>query len=383
MSDQHEDKDAKKVPDGMVKKVRRVKGKRRSKQKSPTSSKSLIEQGKSLLEAMQHDDSEEGHVDIQSQLRRLQENEENAKELDEVWGSKKKSSAWIWMSLIGLVIPVIGIAIGVAMLDERGESSQDDLQLLSIEPFRPLEDSIKEKPHAWFHDKESDRDFLAEARGILRAINTAQNPAEITQFLRPSPFREKNPVDLSRWDVPVVVNTSTDISWTLPTVVAEGDSAENARGVLALNLKKENQEEMTACFVYEEERLLLDWDATMGWGEVSWNKIRTERPQRAKILRARLVKKASYDSVIKGVSQSGYLLTNDAGDEFIFAFIPLDSERNQKNDKTLKDLLNYGQLTTVLKSNLRVTVKVRYGDGSGRGDRFEIVDYLHDGWVRP
>ncbi|MGC6582335.1 MAG: hypothetical protein ACON4K_08435 [Akkermansiaceae bacterium] len=382
MSDHDENRDDQKIPEGMVKKVRRVKGKRRSKQSKEKGSPSLIEQGKGLLEAMQHDSEESGPVDLQEQIRRLKaEGEESA--LDDVWGSKKKSTSWIWMSLVGLVIPVVGIAIGMAMLDGKKESPDKGLQLPGFKPFQSEEVSLEEEPHAWFYERENERDFLREAREILRKINEATNPSEITQFLRPSSFREKNPVDLDTWGPPVIVNGSVNSPWTLPTVVAEGDSEENARGVLALNLKREDQEKVSAFFVFEEGKLLLDWDATTGWGEVSWSELRSTKPREAKILRARVVKKASYDALLGEVIQSGYLLSNDDGSQFIFAFIPLDSDENRANDKALKDLLNYGQLSTVLKGNLRVTVRVRFGNEKGRGGRFEIVDYLHEGWVKP
>ena len=190
-------------------------------------------------------------------------------------------------------------------------------------------------------------------------------------------------MELEKWGSPVLVNTSIDMAWLLPTVIPEGDSEENARGFLALNLTRENQDEAAAFFVNEGGQFLLDWDATTGWCEVPWADVRSTRPQSAKIMRARITKKPSYDAIDGGVEQSGYLLSNDDGGQFIFAFIPLDSEENKKHDKTLRDLLNYGQLTTVVKGNVRVTVKVRYGDGSGGGSRFEIVDYLHKGWVRP
>ncbi|MEN8695534.1 MAG: hypothetical protein ACN4GG_04725 [Akkermansiaceae bacterium] len=384
MSDQDDQDDNKAVPEGMVKKVRRVKGKRRSKQSksSGEGAQSLLEQGKSLLESMQHDDEETGHVAIQDQLKRLKERDEN-RDLDEVWGSKKKSSSWIWMSLIGVLIPVIGIAVGISILNKADNSKDVELIPNKFELDTPMETSLDQEAHAWFHNKQNSRNFLAEARDILKAINEADSPSDITKFLRPSPNREKNPVDLAKWDVPVIINSSSDTPWSLPVVVAEGDTSANARGVLSLALKREDQEKIAAFFVYEGDKLLLDWDATTGWCEIPWSEIRAAKPRKAKILRARILKKAGYDAIKGDVSQSGYLLSSDDGSQFIFGFIPLDSDENQKNDKALRDLLNYGQLTTKLKGNLRVTVKVRYGDKSGRGDRFEIVDYLHEGWVKP
>lgn len=372
----HNDPD---VPEGMVKKVRRVKGKRRSKQ-TKSSAPSILEQGKTLLESMQHEHEDEGHVDIQEQLRRLNVDEEE--DLDEVWGSKKKSTSWIWMSLVGLVIPVVGIGIGVSILGGNDESA-DNIGLGSFGVIEAQKTSVKDEAHAWFYDESGNRNFLAEARDILRAINEAKSPSEITSFLRPSSEREKNSVELSKWTSPVIISTSKDAPWSLPTIVAEGDSSSRERGVLVLNLTKENQDEFSAFFVYENGKLLLDWDATTAWSEVSWSEIRSSQPRDAQVLRARVTKKASYDSKNGGVDLSGYLLSSDDGSEFIFAFIPLDSEENRRKDQALRKLLNYGQIATKLKGDMRVTVTVRYGEESDRRQNFEIVDYLHEGWVKP
>lgn len=368
------------IPEGMRKKIRKVKGKRRSKQNKASSGSSVLEQGKILLKSMQHGDEDQSHVDIQEQIRRLKSDDEEDRDLDDIWGSKKKSSSWIWMSLIGLVLPLIGIAIGVSMLN-RNKGISGSAEAPKIHQFDAEEISVSDGSHGWFN--EDSVVYLDHALEILSKINQAKLPSEITKYLRPSTTREQNPVELEKWGSPVNTQSRAKMSWTLDTVLPRGDQESNARGFITVSLEKENGENFSAFFVHSSGEILLDWDATMAWGELPWNELQQAKPRNPKLLRALITKKASYDAIVGNVDQSGYLLASEDGGQFIFAFIPLDSVENKKNDEDLKALLNYGRVSTALKKDLRVSVKIRYGDELGKGSRFEIVDFLHEGWVRP
>lgn len=381
MSYDKRDEEKEVIPEGMRKRVRKVKGKRRSKQGKSSSGSSVFEQGKDLLKAMQHNDEGERHVDIQEQVRRLKgDDADNDQNLDDTWGSKKKSSSWIWMSLIGLVLPVIGITIGVSILNKDKVAVSSD-ELMVPHQFETEKVSVNDGSHGWFN--EDSVVHLDRALKILSDINQAESPSEITKYLRPSITREQNPVDLDKWSSPVVTESRVEMSWTLDTVLPRGDQESNKRGYITVNLKRKNGERLTAFFVYSSGEILLDWDATMAWSESPWSELHQAKPRDPKLMRALITKKASYDAIVGQVDQSGYLLVSEDGEQFIFAFIPLDSVENKKNDDDLKALLNYGRISTALKKDLRVTAKIRYGDESGKGSRFEIVDFLHEGWVRP
>lgn len=381
MSDDKREEENEVIPEGMTKKVRKVKGKRRSKQSKSSSGVSVFEQGKDLLKAMQYNDEDESHVDIQEQIRRLKDDDEdNDQNLDDTWGSKKKSSSWIWMSLIGLVIPLIGIAIGVSMLNRNGSSAGSN-EAPQIHEFGKEEVSVSGGSHGWFN--EDLVVHLDRALEILSKINEAESPDEIIKYLRPSITREQNPVELENWTSPVNAESRAKMSWSLDTVLPRGDQESNTRGYITVNVKRKNGEKLTAFFVHSSGEILLDWDATMAWSELPWVDFQQTKPRSPKLMRARITKKASYDAKIGDVDQSGYLLVSEDGEQFVFSFIPLDSVENKKNDEDLKALLNYGRISTALKEDLKVTVRIRYGDESGKGNRFEIVDFLHEGWVRP
>ncbi len=367
------------IGEEMVKKVRRVKGGRRSKQSKTSSGPSLFSKGKDLLKGIQDEEDDSGHVDVAEQVRRLTKDKDEERPLDEVWGSKKRSTSWIWIILLAVIIPLIGVSIGISMLtkDKRG---QEDEGFVPIVLSSGDEDEIP-SPHAWFD--EDSMVMLEEAVRIIRAINSSESPADFIGSVRTSAYREFNPVDLSQWSSPVVIKTLQDISWALPTVKSPGASDVTTKGFLQINARRENRDPVSIFFVEEDGKLLLDWDATTVWSEMPVAEVLEKKPRGGALLRAKIEKKASYDEVINGVTYSGYLVTSADGADFFFCYVPLSSEKRRLDDERIKTILNYGRFIGRLRGNLPLTMRVRYGDGKGGGKRFEIVDLIHDKWVRP
>ncbi|MDA7518403.1 hypothetical protein N9868_02950 [Akkermansiaceae bacterium] len=379
MSEESEDRPNSQEPepqDGMEKRVRRVKGKRRSKKSSGSS---LFNKGKELLHGIQEEDDDSGHVNVAEQVRRLTKDKDEDRPLDEVWGSKKRSTSWLWVSLFAVIIPLVGVGIGVSYLtkDRTGESA-DDVEVVEI--FTGT-DEDQATAHDWFVD--DSMVWLDKAVKIIRTVNAAEGPEEFIASVRPSPYREFNPVDLSQWQSPMVIDTLQDISWALPAVTAPGGNEGSAMGYLEISGTRANNDDVTVFFVESDGELLLDWDASTAWSQMPISKFIEEKPQGGAILRVKIDKKRIYDEVVNGVTYSGYLATSGDGADFFFCYIPLDSVKQRIDDERLKTILNYGRFIGKLRHDQPLTVRVRFGDGKGGGKRFEIMDLLHDKWVRP
>ena len=248
----------------------------------------------------------------------------------------------------------------------------------SIEMFSGFNEE-KTNSHTWF-DGDSTV-WLGKAVDILRAFNTAKSPDEVLAFVRPSPYATLNPLEINRWPSPMILNTMYDVTWRLPTVSPPGGGKE--RGYVVVSGQRENFEPFSAYFVEEDGELLLDWDATTNWCEIPFTKFIEEESRSVALIRGKIEKKPIYDSVIGGISYSGYLLTSDDGSEFIFCYVPLDSDKQRIDDARIKTILNYKRFVGPLLKDLPVTLRVRFGDGKGGGKLFEIVDLVHDKWVRP
>ena len=117
MSDDESKNPVENVPEGMVRKRRKVRRKRRSKSSSASANK-VFEKGKDLLFGMQKDEGEQ-HVDVAEQLRRLKQDADDDKPLDDVWGTKRRSSSWLWILLLGIIMPLIIIGIILSKLTQN------------------------------------------------------------------------------------------------------------------------------------------------------------------------------------------------------------------------------------------------------------------------
>jgi len=105
-----EDQDQEEIPEGMVRRTRRVRKKRKSKQSSEERQKNadtLFAKAKDLLVGMENEDDQYGHVDVQEQVRRLKDKGEDERPLDDVWGTKRRSSSWLWIILVGMIVGVV------------------------------------------------------------------------------------------------------------------------------------------------------------------------------------------------------------------------------------------------------------------------------------
>jgi len=103
MKDSEDEKKADEVSNGMVQRRRKVRKKRKINttfepvKGKDSDAKALFGKAKDLLVGMQEEQSDDyGHVDVAEQVRRLQKNKDEDKPLDDVWGSKKRSSSWVW-----------------------------------------------------------------------------------------------------------------------------------------------------------------------------------------------------------------------------------------------------------------------------------------------
>jgi hypothetical protein len=378
MSEEQPGAEESEFPEGKVRKVRRVKKGRRSKQtKSSSGSNSLLNKGKELLHGIQADDDDSGHVNVAEQVRRLtKKKDDSIQTLDEVWGTKKRSTSWLWVSLLAVILPLIGVGVGISMLSR--DQADEETEGPQIELPGDLDAEIVNS-HTWFDDDSTV--WLAKAVDILRAFNTAKSPDEVMAFVRPSPYRVFNPIELNRWSSPMKLDTMYDVTWRLPTVSPPGGGQE--RGYVVVSGQREDFQPFSAYFVEEGGELLLDWDATTHWCEVPFAEFVEEKSPSVALIRGIIEKKPTYDSVIGGISYSGYLLTSHDGSEFIFCYLPLDSDKQRLDDDRIKTILNYKRFVGPLLSDLPITLRVRFGDGKGGGKRFEIVDLVHDKWVRP
>ncbi len=377
-SDQSSEPDNTPTPDGMEKRVRRVRRKRKI-DKPKAEVKSLLDQGKELLEKMQKPEEGEsyGHVGVAEQMRRLQSDDEDDRPLDEVWGTKKRSTSWLWVSLLGIILPLVVVGLGLKHFNDAKEIDQGDQENDFIQVEKVKDTITEEGSLAWF--TVDSVNYLTKAREIISLLDTARSPDEFAEFVRPSPYRKKNPLVAGHWDSPALVGNINQITWQALEIASPEGEKDTSRGVIAVSGRRQDQSNFTAYFVKEGLDFQLDWDATTGWSEMSLSDLRSYRPREKKEIRCLIDKKARFDQKFGDVDHSGFLLTEPETGNFIFAFVPLNSDKKRELNHQLKEVLQYGRFVMHLKHDEPVVLEVK---AVGK-DRFEIVGFKHEGWVNP
>ncbi|YCM45338.1 hypothetical protein V2O64_04795 [Verrucomicrobiaceae bacterium 227] len=376
------------TPEGMVRKTRKVRKKRRAPEtesKNEKDADSLFSRAKELLIGMQEDDDDDyGPVDVAEQVRRLKNRgKDDDKPLDDVWGTKKRSASWLWIVLIGIIVPVVAIIIGITKLTgdadyDSGLVNQNQLRGVEQAKFDP-----GEGPLGWY--QASSVGVMDEVVKVITAINEAEDPEEIEDLVRISPYRKINPIDLADWGKPLQTNSLSNFRWEGVIAAAPGLESETARGTLMVSGSRVDGEPFKAYFVHEGDKVVLDWDATTAWSELSIGEVAEQKPRRDTLVRCLLEKRPVYDWEFGEVTYSGYFISSPDRTERIIAYVPLNNDRNKQIDRDLKATLNYGSFITnrLLLRDVPVTLKVRHQSEASESGVFEITEFDNAGWVRP
>lgn len=374
------------VPEGMIRKKRKVRRKRRSSSSSKEKEASkLFSKAKELLIGMHDEEDDYGHVDVAEQLRRLKNRDsDDDKPLDDVWGTKKRSSSWLWILLVGIIVPVVAIMIGIVKLtgNEEAKSTglvdKENLVVLEREEF-----DTTEGPLSWYHADTTG--VIGEVRSIIHAINEAKEPGEIAGLLRKSPYRQVNPIDLADWGKDCLTNSLSGFHWEGRVASLPGASKASGTGYLVVSGTRRDFSSYQAYFVHQDGRVVLDWEASTGWSEKSIGEIAETKPRKDILVRCLLEKRPVYEFESDGVEYSGYFVSSPDLGSRILAYNPLNNERNLETERELKSILNYGGIVirTAPQKNRRVTLKIRHRSGIGEEGVFEIAEFEYDGWLSP
>jgi hypothetical protein len=372
------------IPNGMVRKKRRVR-KRRSSSPERSSGKEeankLFAKAKELLIGMHDEDEDFGPVDVAEQLRRLKRKKEDNRPLDEVWGTKKRSTSWLWIVLFGVIFSVIAIVVGLAIWTSQDETEGDKPTFFGgFDNAEPLADDRL----SWFFD--DSMTILDEAKKTIRILNQGKELDEIDKRLRKSAFRGDAAINFEDWGSSLLTNAWSQFSWSARLVNSSRIPGSQERGYVSLTGKRKNGNPFEVFFVQgNENQLVLDWDASIGWSEMSLSEMAKELPQDEVFLRCRVGKKPGYDQSFGQDDYSGYVLTGEVSDEFIFAYVNLDRPGGRSIDQDFRLLLNYGSFVSNEPplQEQKATLRLKFESEIGSEGQFEIVEYLNDGWVTP
>lgn len=387
MSDSRDKGDPNRTPEGMVRKTRRVRKKRRNERPVASAKEeadNLFAKAKDLLIGMHDEDEDYGPIDVAEQVRRLKKRKEDERPLDDIWGTKRRSTSWLWIVLSGAIVSVVAIVVGITIWAKDDSSAGTEVEpSFEDERFKVENVNLAEGPLGWFND--NSLEVVEEVEDIIEEMNEAEEVEELSKLIRDSPFRSFHPIELEKIGPPMQTNSLANFRWTPRVVYSSEESGSKERGYLKVSGLREDKSPYELFFVVEDNRIVLDWDATQGWSEMPLSELSEEKPRKPMLMRCRVSKHASYDQKFGETPYSGYVISGDSADNFIFAYVNLDTPGGRSIDRDLQLLLNYGSWLTdePPRENAKVTLRVRFRESIGEKGQFEISEFLHGGWVTP
>ncbi|MEN8870301.1 MAG: hypothetical protein ABF380_05635, partial [Akkermansiaceae bacterium] len=256
MSENDENEADHQVPDGMVRKTRRVRKKRRSSDSSDSSggkeeANRLFAKAKDLLVGMHDEDEDYGPVDVAEQLRRLKRKKEDVRPLDDVWGTKRRSTTWLWIVLVGVISAVVAAIIGLTVWTNKED--QESGPFIGWENPGSTQAPLENDALTWFY-KDSVT-VLEEAKKTIEMVNNGgglEDIESIERKLRESSFRSGNAVDLKDWGSPLLTNSLSGFTWDARVVYSSEATGAKERGYISLLGKRKNGNPYELFFVRDK-----------------------------------------------------------------------------------------------------------------------------------
>lgn len=272
---------------------------------------------------------------------------------------KRKSRITFWMAVITVVVIILGVA--AVLLARLGQEE-------NLETYGGvvLDDSNLSV------DSQLDADEIAaqdtEARRLAETISNAASWKDVLPLVRDD--GEQREWFKQRWQKLELDGVEAD-SFRLERYV-EGDSS-----WIATSVRDLNSNPVTLVFVSVEGKLYYDWAASFGEGEVAVEDLESVKEDRVLEMRLQIE-----DNFIPGTfpveRSDSYRLSSPFSVKTFWGYV----EPRSAIDLEIGDMLNQGSAIFERQAKASIVVRLRNRGEANQG-RFEIVEVVNRGWVKP
>lgn len=159
---------------------------------------------------------------------------------------------------------------------------------------------------------------------------------------------------------------------------AQGEVETGVRPAIRLSGRRGDHTPFVMSFVRDGDRLVLDWEASFGIGEVQIAELRAGAAAERALVRAIVRPDSFYTRAFPEESFRCYQLLDAAGEVGVWAYAPRDSAAAA----ALAETFNEGSVLLATGSDTRATLRIS-GPSEAGGKSFVITEMLHKGWVSP
>ena len=275
------------------------------------------------------------------------------------------SKKWIVLSCLFALCFVGGgvwLFLGGGNNDEVAPTpiSKESVKVAEVQKVEPKTE-IKAK--SVDHSKVFEGEVLEEAKEVVRAFLLADQLSDFEGLVRnPEVVVPK----MKKWYAshPLKAFKKEEVN-ILRTIPSKGP-----RAIMRVRLGDYSIKEIAIEKV--EDKILVDWESWVGWGEMNWEdlfKIRPTKPVELRVIASRSnYYNREFNDDEKWVAVK---LEYPNADRVIYAYI--DTHQASKFLPLFRDLRSGQQLHVIL--------KVRYPESSKADDQVIITEYVRNGWV--
>lgn len=283
------------------------------------------------------------------------------------WGKAvTQSQRWLWWSGAGVVaLIVIGLAVQPFLVDK-----DQNRTAVSFQPLEVVEDVIPvEDPTVFFSENPSQ--VVAEVQETLGIYARANTLEEALPVIRHSAMlSDLLAAQWRSWQVPA--------SWT----VSDNDSISyDSVGKLPYVIISGTRPDFSTYQVFlvrENDRMLVDWEATVGLGTRSFQEMKHPATRSAEI-RVVMAPSGFYTQIFPEDRYRAYRLASATNDELLWGYAELGSPAAL----ALQDLFNEKAVFSDKPSEQPVRLRLIRGDSAALPNQWLVLDVLHKGWVTP
>lgn len=358
------------MPEGM-----RVVRKRRKK-RDEASRQTLILKKREILREMNDESAAVGVKEQVERLKSARRAKNTDKPLEEHWGgrsSSKKGARWVLLYTFALLIPVLAICTAFLLIQggEVGKVNTPADELVFTVDHEEPDIDVSSGPLAWFiEDPHGAYEDAIELLDRLNAADDAKLPPEL--FRRGETTIARIAEEGLGWESDFSTADPRTFTWKTATA---GDT-----GYLIYGGVREDQRPFRTYLVHTPKGLRLDWEATTGWSEWSYDRLAQEDPGRPIMIRARIFKEEHFDTTGGSDSdQSCYLLRSPDNENHLWGF----TETDGPIDRKLRDFFGYGGFVVERVPEVLATLRISKLDGGLRGNEYRIDEVISREWVVP
>lgn len=285
------------------------------------------------------------------------------------WGQGGKRS-WVWLFWTG--IGVLAAIVGGLAIQPWLREQRPDSQRSFFEHFKVVEETATtttESPTRYF---EENADLVAqELRDTLIRYAHAKTLAEVLPLVRDGERLRLKLLEFWRpWNAPE--------GWEPPSAAAMGYGSAGDRPYAFMSGQGPNYAPFHMVFVREDNRMLVDWEASEGIGSNPFEEL-TNPELKDAVMRVAISPAVYYSVAFPEKKYRSFQLVARDGVEYVWGY----AEIGTPVEEQLSALFRPGVILNEQVSSEPVRLRLGRRQAGALPNQWVILDMLHKGWVSP